>query len=42
MIWTCKYWLWSLWLLPILAWLFRRAATGAERNRKLFAEPPMS
>ena len=42
MIWTEKYWLWGLWLLPILAWLFRRAAVGARRGRTLFAEPEMA
>ncbi|MBO7725598.1 MAG: VWA domain-containing protein [Thermoguttaceae bacterium] len=42
MFWTDKYWLWALWLLPILAGLFRRAAVSAERKRELFAEPPMS
>ena len=42
MIWTEKYWLWGLWLLPILAWLFRRAAVGARRGRALFAEPEMA
>ena len=42
MIWTEKYWLWGLWLLPILAWLFRHAAVAVRRSRNLFAEPEMA
>ncbi|MBR2693239.1 MAG: VWA domain-containing protein [Thermoguttaceae bacterium] len=42
MTWTSKYWLWGLWLLPILALLFRHAAVGARRRGALFAEPPIA